>query len=337
MYESSVSVWIILSYLVTLFVQLSTNREIRHDVIIANVIMRQSFMILCIIMYIEVYIRISSIKQLRVNGIQSNKIIISIERKSGRIVTLWGDLISGCSKTRPRGKLRCEYLLINIAFYRLFGSNCLYNCDERKTGWCVTDWKLCDILRAKMLILRHGTYLFPVRVRFRLIDMRNLPTRKYLIHRLQNCTLPSITRMIWIPSHYTLFVRFEIWRVRLCRRDIQDTQISILGDNNSHWRQTVLSLRGWHSFSRFIALIYYTWAMKLKLNILYIYCFFISLFIPLSLHIYTFITIFVFVYLQMKAAYRALDAFCELPDGTRAKYERVSPDNHGYVKPGTEK
>lgn len=41
--------------------------------------------------------------------------------------------------------------------------------------------------------------------------------------------------------------------------------------------------------------------------------------------------------LQMKAAYRALDAFCELPDETRAKYERVSPDNNGYVKPGTEK
>lgn len=39
----------------------------------------------------------------------------------------------------------------------------------------------------------------------------------------------------------------------------------------------------------------------------------------------------------MKAAYRALDTFCELPDETRAKYERVSPDNHGYVKPGMEK
>ncbi|KYM85421.1 hypothetical protein ALC53_04664 [Atta colombica] len=40
---------------------------------------------------------------------------------------------------------------------------------------------------------------------------------------------------------------------------------------------------------------------------------------------------------KMKAAYRVLDTFCELPDETRAKYERVSPDNHGYVKPGTEK
>ncbi|XP_032676429.1 UPF0676 protein C1494.01 [Odontomachus brunneus] len=40
---------------------------------------------------------------------------------------------------------------------------------------------------------------------------------------------------------------------------------------------------------------------------------------------------------KMKAAYRALDAFCELPDETRAKYERASPDNHGYIKPGTEK
>ncbi|XP_071630762.1 uncharacterized protein [Temnothorax longispinosus] len=40
---------------------------------------------------------------------------------------------------------------------------------------------------------------------------------------------------------------------------------------------------------------------------------------------------------KMKAAYRALDAFCELSEETRAKYERVSPDNHGYVKPGTEK
>lgn len=42
-------------------------------------------------------------------------------------------------------------------------------------------------------------------------------------------------------------------------------------------------------------------------------------------------------YLQMKAAYRALDTFCELPDETRAKYERVSPNNHGYIKPGKEK
>lgn len=40
---------------------------------------------------------------------------------------------------------------------------------------------------------------------------------------------------------------------------------------------------------------------------------------------------------KMKAAYRALDTFCELPDETRAKYERVSPDNHGYIKPGMEK
>ncbi|KAL6448693.1 hypothetical protein ACFW04_000492 [Cataglyphis niger] len=40
---------------------------------------------------------------------------------------------------------------------------------------------------------------------------------------------------------------------------------------------------------------------------------------------------------KMKAAYRALDTFCELPDETRAKYERVSPNNHGYIKPGMEK
>lgn len=46
---------------------------------------------------------------------------------------------------------------------------------------------------------------------------------------------------------------------------------------------------------------------------------------------------FIFHILQMKAAYRVLDTFCELPNETRAKYERVSPDNHGYVKPGTEK
>jgi len=39
----------------------------------------------------------------------------------------------------------------------------------------------------------------------------------------------------------------------------------------------------------------------------------------------------------MKAAYNGLDAFCELPDDVRAKYECVSPANHGYVKPDTEK
>ncbi|XP_054011663.1 uncharacterized protein LOC128894171 [Hylaeus anthracinus] len=37
---------------------------------------------------------------------------------------------------------------------------------------------------------------------------------------------------------------------------------------------------------------------------------------------------------KMKAAYRALDAFCELPEETRAKYERTLPGSHGYLKPG---
>ncbi|XP_020286957.1 UPF0676 protein C1494.01 [Pseudomyrmex gracilis] len=39
---------------------------------------------------------------------------------------------------------------------------------------------------------------------------------------------------------------------------------------------------------------------------------------------------------KLKAAYRAMDAFCDLPDEERAKYERIPSDNHGYVKPGTE-
>lgn len=40
---------------------------------------------------------------------------------------------------------------------------------------------------------------------------------------------------------------------------------------------------------------------------------------------------------KMKAAYRALDAFCELPEEARARYERNSSTNHGYVKPGLQK
>lgn len=40
---------------------------------------------------------------------------------------------------------------------------------------------------------------------------------------------------------------------------------------------------------------------------------------------------------KMKAAYKAFDSFCELPEETREKYKRVSPNNHGYVKPGMEK
>lgn len=41
-------------------------------------------------------------------------------------------------------------------------------------------------------------------------------------------------------------------------------------------------------------------------------------------------------YLQMKAAYRAFDAFCELPEEVRTKYER-NESNYGYVKPGPSK
>lgn len=40
---------------------------------------------------------------------------------------------------------------------------------------------------------------------------------------------------------------------------------------------------------------------------------------------------------KMKAVYRVLDEFCELPEETREKYQRCSPSNHGYVKPGMEK
>ncbi|XP_046597590.1 codeine O-demethylase isoform X3 [Neodiprion lecontei] len=40
---------------------------------------------------------------------------------------------------------------------------------------------------------------------------------------------------------------------------------------------------------------------------------------------------------KLKAVYRALDGFCELPDEERVKYERNSASNHGYVKPGLEK
>ncbi|XP_012276000.1 UPF0676 protein C1494.01 [Orussus abietinus] len=39
---------------------------------------------------------------------------------------------------------------------------------------------------------------------------------------------------------------------------------------------------------------------------------------------------------KMKAAYRVLNAFCELPEEERAKYAQVGPCNHGYVEPGTE-
>lgn len=38
----------------------------------------------------------------------------------------------------------------------------------------------------------------------------------------------------------------------------------------------------------------------------------------------------------MKAAYRAFDAFCELPEEVRTKYER-NESNYGYVKPGPSK
>ncbi|XP_076665989.1 uncharacterized protein LOC143367736 [Andrena cerasifolii] len=40
---------------------------------------------------------------------------------------------------------------------------------------------------------------------------------------------------------------------------------------------------------------------------------------------------------KMKAGYRAFDAFCELPDEARAKYERSNEGIHGYVKPGPSK
>ncbi|XP_008211207.1 2-oxoglutarate-dependent dioxygenase gloF isoform X3 [Nasonia vitripennis] len=40
---------------------------------------------------------------------------------------------------------------------------------------------------------------------------------------------------------------------------------------------------------------------------------------------------------KLKAVYRAMDEFCELPEESRNKYERVSPSNHGYVKPGMER
>ncbi|XP_076762734.1 uncharacterized protein LOC143430380 isoform X2 [Xylocopa sonorina] len=40
---------------------------------------------------------------------------------------------------------------------------------------------------------------------------------------------------------------------------------------------------------------------------------------------------------KMKAAYRAFDAFCELEEETKAKYERASSSNHGYIKPGPSK
>ncbi|XP_066586311.1 uncharacterized protein [Prorops nasuta] len=40
---------------------------------------------------------------------------------------------------------------------------------------------------------------------------------------------------------------------------------------------------------------------------------------------------------KMKAVYRALDMFCELPEDLRDKYERNTETNHGYVKPGVEK
>lgn len=39
---------------------------------------------------------------------------------------------------------------------------------------------------------------------------------------------------------------------------------------------------------------------------------------------------------KMKAAYRAFDAFCELPEEVRTKYER-NESNYGYVKPGPSK
>lgn len=43
------------------------------------------------------------------------------------------------------------------------------------------------------------------------------------------------------------------------------------------------------------------------------------------------------LFFQMKAAYRAFDAFCELPEDVRIKYDRNASSNHGYVKPGPSK
>ncbi|KAJ8670248.1 hypothetical protein QAD02_001507, partial [Eretmocerus hayati] len=40
---------------------------------------------------------------------------------------------------------------------------------------------------------------------------------------------------------------------------------------------------------------------------------------------------------KLKAVYRAMEEFVELPEESRSKYERVSPSNHGYVKPGMER
>ncbi|PBC29108.1 hypothetical protein APICC_06636 [Apis cerana cerana] len=40
---------------------------------------------------------------------------------------------------------------------------------------------------------------------------------------------------------------------------------------------------------------------------------------------------------EMKAAYRAFDAFCELSEDIRTKYERNPMGNYGYVKPGPSK
>ncbi|XP_014218523.1 probable 2-oxoglutarate-dependent dioxygenase At3g49630 [Copidosoma floridanum] len=40
---------------------------------------------------------------------------------------------------------------------------------------------------------------------------------------------------------------------------------------------------------------------------------------------------------KLKAVYRAMDEFCELPEEARLKYERTAPSNHGYVKPGVER
>ncbi|KAI4490356.1 hypothetical protein M0802_010733 [Mischocyttarus mexicanus] len=41
--------------------------------------------------------------------------------------------------------------------------------------------------------------------------------------------------------------------------------------------------------------------------------------------------------LLLKAAYRALDEFSELPEETKSKYKCDSSSNHGYIKPGMEK
>ena len=32
-----------------------------------------------------------------------------------------------------------------------------------------------------------------------------------------------------------------------------------------------------------------------------------------------------------------MDAFCELADEDKSKYDKVAPSHHGYVKPGDEK